>query len=70
MWEQNLLHESNYHSQTEVTEIAEAESSPLDELDFVVNTFHHATGDSVEKLIGSYRAKCYSHYNVNLLHSL
>ena len=43
MGEQNLLHESNYHSQAEVTEIAEAKNSPLDGLDFVVNTFHHAT---------------------------
>ncbi len=52
MWEQNLLHESNYHSQTEVAEIAEAESSPLDELDFVVNTFHHAAGCALVEVVG------------------
>ncbi len=52
MWEQNLLHESNYHSQAEVTEIAEAESSPLNEFDFVIDTFHHATGCALVKVVG------------------
>ena len=52
MWEQNLLQESSYHPQTEVLEIAEAGSSPLNELDFVVDTFHHSTGCALVEVVG------------------
>ena len=32
--------------------IAEAKSSPLDELDFVVDAFHHATGCALVEVVG------------------
>ena len=52
MWCQIILQESSNHSQREVTEIAEAESSPLDKLDFAVNPFNHGTGCALTKVVG------------------
>jgi hypothetical protein len=51
MYEQTLLQESSYHSQAERVEIAEAEGSPLNELDFVINTFYQTTGCAALKVI-------------------